>query len=74
MQNTRASPEFLTLPQVILTSIPIPIPLWKLPYARSSIATAKPLRRRRRKDAVLTLRHRRGDAPGRKDYGHAVKE
>ena len=26
-QNTQASPEFLTLPQVIPTSIPIPIPI-----------------------------------------------
>ena len=26
VQNTQASPEFLTLPQVIPTSIPIPIP------------------------------------------------
>ena len=27
IQNTQASPEFLTLPQVIPTSIPIPIPI-----------------------------------------------
>ena len=36
MQNTQASPEFLTLPQVIPTSIWIPIPIW-IPSSLNSI-------------------------------------
>ena len=50
IQNTQASPEFLTLPQVIPTSIPIPIPHKStfLPFHFSSDTEFRRRCRRRR--------------------------